>query len=66
MLKTVVKGILSLLLSVLFLMLSIFYVKGWMETNKRLNEVGYTLPTTFFKTWGYYIKENLWEDEFFD
>lgn len=66
MLKTFFKGILSLILAVLFLISSIFFVKGWIETNKRLNEVGYRLPTTFFKTWGYYIKETLWEDEFFD
>lgn len=59
MLKTFVKGIISLILAVLFLMLSVFYVKDLIETNKRLNEIGYTLPTTFFKTWGYYIKEHL-------
>ena len=66
MLKTFFKGVVSLILSILFLISSIFFVKGWIETNKRLNEVGYRLPTTFFRTWGYYIKENLWEDEFFD
>lgn len=66
MLKTFVKGIISLILAILFIISSIFFVKGWIETNKRLNDVGYRLPTTFFKTWGYYLKEGLWEDELFD
>lgn len=66
MLKTVLKGIISLIVAFIFIISSVFFVKGWIETNKRLNEVGYRLPTTFFRNWGYYIKENLWEDEFFD
>lgn len=66
MLKTVLKGIISLIVAVIFIISSVFYVKGWIEVNKRLNEVGYKLPTTFFKTWGQCLKEGLWEDELFD
>ena len=66
MLKTVVKGVVSLILAILFLISSVFFVKGWIETNKQLNKVGYNLPTTFFKTWGQCLKEALWEDELFD
>lgn len=66
MLKTVLKGIVSLILAFIFIISSVFFVKSWIETNKRLNEVGYRLPTTFFKTWGHYLKEDLWEDELFD
>lgn len=65
MLKTFVKGIISLILAVLFIISSVFFVKGWIETNKILNEVGYRLPTTFFRTWGQCLKEALWEDELF-
>lgn len=66
MLKTVLKGIVSLILVILFLISSVFFVKHWIETNKQLNKVGYKLPTTFFKTWYYSLKEILWEDELFD
>ena len=66
MLKTVFKGIFSLIVAFIFSISSVFFVKGWIETNKRLNEVGYRLPTTFFKTWGQCLKEALWEDELFD
>lgn len=65
MLKTFLKGIISLILAILFTISSVFFVKGWIETNKRLNEVGYRLPTTFFRTWGQCLKETLWEDELF-
>ena len=66
MLKTFLKGIISLILAILFTISSVFFVKGWIETNKRLNEVGYRLPTTFFRTWGQGLKEILWDDELFD
>lgn len=66
MLKTVLKGIISLIVAFIFIISSVFFVKGWIETNKRLNEVGYRLPTTFFKTWGQCLKEALWEDELFN
>lgn len=66
MLKTVLKGIVSLILAILFLISSVFFVKGWIETNKQLNQVGYKLPTTFFKTWYQVLKESLWEDELFE
>lgn len=66
MLKTVVKGIISLILAVLFIISSVFFVNRWIEVNKQLNAVGYRLPTTFFKTWGQCLKEILWEDELFD
>lgn len=66
MLKTVLKGILSLIVALIVIISSVFFVKGWIEVNKQLNEVGYKLPTTFFKTWYYSLKEILWEDELFD
>nr|DAF84392.1 MAG TPA: hypothetical protein [Caudoviricetes sp.] len=66
MLKTVLKGVVSLILATVFLISSVFFVKGWIETNKILNDVGYNLPTTFFKTWYHSLKETLWEDELFD
>lgn len=66
MLKTFLKGIISLILAILFTISSVFYVKGWIETNKCLNKVGYRLPTTFFRTWGQGLKEILWDDELFD
>lgn len=66
MLKTFLKGIISLILAILFTISSVFFVKGWIEVNKQLNEVGYRLPTTFFKTWGQGLKEILWDDELFD
>lgn len=65
MLKTAIKGIVSLILAILFLISSVFFVKRWIEVNKQLNAVGYRLPTTFFKTWGQCLKEALWEDELF-
>lgn len=66
MLKTFLKGIISLILAILFTISSVFFVKGWIEVNKQLNEVGYRLPTTFFRTWGQGLKEILWDDELFD
>lgn len=66
MLKTFFKGIISLIVAFIFIISSVFFVKGWIEVNKQLNEVGYKLPTTFFKTWGQCLKEALWEDELFD
>lgn len=66
MLKTVLKGIISLIFAFIFIISSVFFVKSWIEVNKQLNEVGYKLPTTFFKTWGQCLKEALWEDELFE
>ena len=66
MLKTALKGIISLIVAFIFIISSVFFVKGWIEVNKQLNAVGYRLPTTFFKTWGQCLKEALWEDELFD
>lgn len=66
MLKTVLKGIISLIVAFIFIISSVFFVNGWIETNKQLNKVGYKLPTTFFKTWYYSLKEILWEDELFE
>lgn len=66
MLKTVLKGIISLIVAFIFIISSVFFVKGWIEVNKQLNAVGYRLPTTFLKTWGQCLKEALWEDELFD
>ena len=65
MLKTVLKGIISLIVAFIFIISSVFFVKGWIEVNKQLNAVGYRLPTTFFKTWGQCLKEALCEDELF-
>lgn len=65
MLKTFFKGVFSLIVAFIFTILSVFFIKGLIETNKRLNEEGHRLPTTFFKTWGKCLKEALWEEELF-